>query len=337
MLDIEKFKTTPMGQAVVELSERLQENGLPPATLNVIGGFAMMMRELRNPNGYTDIDFVGSELSKEFTRISDDIGRKYGLGDGWINRDGMQTGYTVEDFEFSTGKLHFEHAFDIGGITINVLEEEDLLRMKFISIDTSLTAVEQGGTFTRMKDMPDIKILMERQNITPDQLEDRFSEYMIFDGTPAVIQAYFTGGKEGVTKEIAQYKEAYDRALTQAYRERYLEPERTPFMQNLLDNLLKTAQERDNPPTVEKQQEAAQSGTEWKDISCDFEEAPTYKALHDFAAAITSSDGILQACDGDEELANELHDRLEIAVELKEQEQEREAEKAREAKTTEIR
>ena len=252
MIDIENFKTTPMGMAVAELSTRLQEKDLPPVSLNVIGGFAMMMRDLRDPYGFTDIDYVGSAFSKEFNDLAEEIGQKYNLGSGWINNDAMLSGISVEDFEFVTGELHFEPAFTIGGITINVLEEPDLLRMKLISLDTSLTAVEQGGDFTRMKDFPDVQILMDRQGITPGQLDEEYGEHFIYDHTAEIIQTYYDEGEEGVLQRVKSLQLLSSIELMRE-REYRLEPERrSPYMQDLLDNMLALAEERAKTPDSRK-------------------------------------------------------------------------------------
>jgi hypothetical protein len=243
MINIDQFKTTPMGQAVTELSTRLRDEHMPPVSLNIIGGFALMMREIRNPNDTTDIDYVGQSLPAKFNRIADEIGMKHHLGKGWINNDVMLADISMEDFEFATGDLHFEHALDVGNISINVLEEPDLLRMKLISVDTSLTAIEMGGDFTRMKDLPDVKSLMDRQHITPDQLDKKFGEYMISDATPHIIQTYYNEGTEGVTREIDRRQAAYLQKLQKTRQTRSASVERSPFLQNLLDDLAKRAKE----------------------------------------------------------------------------------------------
>ena len=227
MINIEQFKTTPMGQAVTELGTRLQKENMPPVSLNIIGGFALMMREIRNPNDTTDIDYVGPTLPDKFNRISDEIGMKYHLGKGWINNDVMLSDISMDDFEFATGELH----------------EKDLLRMKLISVDTSLTAIEMGGDFTRMKDLPDVKTLMDRQQIKPDQIEEKFGEFLISDTTPQIIQTYYTEGTEGVTREIDRRQTRYLQQLQKTRQSRSVTTERSPFLQSLLDDLAKRAKE----------------------------------------------------------------------------------------------
>ena len=243
MISTDKFKQTPMGKAVTELSERLLEQKMPPVSLNVIGGFALMLREIRDPNDTTDIDYVGRRLPDRFENIANEIGFKHGLGKGWINNDGMLDGTSLEDFEYATGDLHFDPALKIGNILINVLDEKDLLRMKLIAVDTSLSGIELGGEFTRDKDLPDIKVLMERQNITPDMLQDKFGDYILSDATPTLIQAYFDGNEKGVQDVIDEFQAAYEETLRQANKTR--PTGRSPFLQNLLDTLERQAAEQE--------------------------------------------------------------------------------------------
>lgn len=237
MIDKQTFQTTPMGAALKELGERLETEHMPPVSLNVVGGFALMMREIRNPNDTTDIDYVGKSLPGNFNKIADEIGVKHHLGRGWINNDVMLSGISLEDFQFATGDLHFEEAFSVGNIKINVLDEQDLLRMKIISVDTSLTATEMGGDFSRMKDLEDVKQLMARQHIRPDQLTETFGEYIISENTPHIIELYHTQGTEGVAREIDAQQKQYMEQLQKQRQNRSAQPKRSPFLQNLLDDL----------------------------------------------------------------------------------------------------
>lgn len=199
MLNLNEFLETPMGQGVKLLSEELQARDMPPVTLDCIGGFALLMHDMRDLRSSTDIDYVGRSLGDDFDRIANEIGEKTGLGKGWINNDGMLTGMTLEDFELSTGKLHFDHAMDVGSITINVLRQPDLLRMKIISIDTSLMAAQdRADKFARSRDMSDIRKLMEAQGLDLDAVDDLYGDYIRSDMTLPAIEKYAEGGLDAV-------------------------------------------------------------------------------------------------------------------------------------------
>jgi hypothetical protein len=136
----------------------------------------------------------------------------------------MLTGTSLEDLEFSTGKLHFTPAFELECINVNILDQKDLLRMKIISIDTSTTAVELGGDFTRMKDFPDILKLMEMTNTTYEDIEtdpelfggDDFQQpSLIGENTIDYIKAYEKSQEKGVNQLLLQHKyENVKNALT---------------------------------------------------------------------------------------------------------------------------
>ena len=232
MVNKDEFLTTPMGSALLELSQRMQEQNYPPVSLNVVGGFALMMRGHRPADMSTDIDYVGQSLPASFDRMADEIGLKHNLGRKWINNDVIMSGMSLENFEFSSGKLHFDPVFSVGNIQINALQEKDLLRMKIIAIDTSLTAVESNGDFTRLKDMPDITTLMQATNMSLNDIRDEFSDYIINTNTIDIIRCYQNDGEQAVKDAVSLIAE---RNLAQQRKQKsYI---RSPFIQNLLQQL----------------------------------------------------------------------------------------------------
>lgn len=249
-LKLETFEETPMGKALTELATELEKQNMPPVELNVIGGFALMLRGIRDPDGITDIDYVGTELSDGFDELADRIGLKYGMGKGWINNDGMLTGDSMEDFELSTGKLHFEHAFTVGPMKINVLDERDLLRMKVIALDTAMAELEASGSFARMKDLKDTYLLMQLQDVhTSEQIEAEFGEYLICgDKTKDLLQLLDAQGPN--VTEYAVERQA-EKIRAEQERRRTERKERSPFMKNLMANLMRESKDQAFTDAVE--------------------------------------------------------------------------------------
>lgn len=202
MVTKEQLLNSPMGKALLELSTQVEDKLKEPITFNVIGGFALMLWNIRDINDTTDIDYIGDPLSLKFKELSDAIGIKHNFVPGWINNDVMLSGISVEDFEYSTGPLHFEEVFSIGKIKINVLNKEDLLRMKLIAIDTNLTAIAQGGDFTRKKDFKDILLLLEDLHLPTADIRDVYGDYLLNPNTISVIKAYQRGGNSAVRDKI---------------------------------------------------------------------------------------------------------------------------------------
>lgn len=179
-----------MGKALQELNNIMEERHIPPVHLSVIGGFAMMLHGFRSLDGVTDIDYVGTALSREFQDIAGEIGLKYHLGKDWINKDVMLSGISMQDFETITGKLHFKRALTLSKIDIDALVPQDLLRLKIIAIDTSMTAVECGGDFTREKDFPDVCKLADFLQISIPDICNEFSEYIESPLTSKALMFY---------------------------------------------------------------------------------------------------------------------------------------------------
>lgn len=189
---------SPMMDALYELDREIGKRGLEDISLNVVGGFALMLHEYRSMDGMTDIDYIGSNLPSEIKAVSDQIGIQHHLGTGWINNDLMLTGTTPEELEFSTGKLHFSEAIHMEHIQINVLDQKDLLRMKVISIDTALSAVDNGGDFTRTKDLPDIIRLADGIGMSFADMEHDFSDYIINPKTIDLLRAFDEKGLDAL-------------------------------------------------------------------------------------------------------------------------------------------
>ena len=248
MVDIEKFKTSPMGKALVELSEEMGDEHIPPITINAVGGFALMLHGKRDIDSVTDIDYIGTEFSQQFNKIADRIGNKHKLGTGWINNDIMVSGYTLDDFTASTGELHFTPAGQIGNIAINVLEEKDLLKLKIIAIDTSLMACEYEGDFTRRKDLADIKNLMQSQNMTIDDIRDKWNDMILGSNTMDVLQSYLTKGDKEVDRKIKEIATSADIANQNTTADYTF----SPFVQNLLNNAYKRAQTLEDEDDTEE-------------------------------------------------------------------------------------
>lgn len=172
------YKEKLVYKALEELDSRLFNLGVKPFDLRVVGGFALMLENVRL-NDYTDIDYIGKPLDNNIKEIIDSIGLEYGFGRGWINNDVLMSGFDLDDIELSTGKLEFKHVTDMSVIRLYSLNKECILRMKVIAIDTSYMSAESTGSFGRSKDFKDIKLLMEVLGIDIDELIIKTGEYVL--------------------------------------------------------------------------------------------------------------------------------------------------------------
>lgn len=176
-------------KALEEFDSRLYDMGAKPFELKVVGGFALLLEQIRM-NDYTDIDYVGKPLDKDVSKLVDQIGLEYGLGRGWLNNDVMMSGLDLDEFEYATGELKFNHVADLKVISLYALDKSSILRMKVIAIDTSYMAAENDGDFTRAKDFKDVKLLMENLGCSMVQLKDETEEFVLNPQIYYVIQYY---------------------------------------------------------------------------------------------------------------------------------------------------
>lgn len=211
MLERSQLEGTPMYEALVGLAQKMNKENMPPVELNVIGGFALMLHGVRPADGVTDIDYVGDDLPEKLNALIEETGREHQMEPGWINKDGMSMGISMEDFELSTGKLHFTPAITVGNISINVLEEKDLLRLKVIAVDTAMTELEATGEFARVKDFHDIHALMEKLGMGPEDAVREYADYMIcYPDTGDLIHAIANNGPDGGLDVINAKKQEFE-------------------------------------------------------------------------------------------------------------------------------
>lgn len=234
MLTQQEFRGTPMSDALMDLAQEMEKRQMPPATLNVIGGFAMMLRGYRQAGDITDIDYVGISLYEELNTLSHEIGLKHKMEPGWINNDGMLVGDSMESFELSTGKLHFDPALSVGRININVLDEKDLLRLKIIAADTAMTEMDATGEYARRKDFADIKTLMDTMQMTPDDIRKDFGDYILcHPDTIELVKTIYEKGPEAAAAMIDERTEAF-------HQNRTTNKTPSPYVENLMDQLMST-------------------------------------------------------------------------------------------------
>lgn len=246
MLDINEYKDAPLFAGIIELNERLQEKHITGIELNVIGGFAMMVHGYRDAyDGATDIDYVGPEIAKKISDIAEDIGEKLGLLPRWINNDNFMTGLTLEDYEFATGKLHFQEAFDLENIKVNILESRDLLKLKVIALDNCISCVEESDKTFRYKDFDDIVALKKALNVTNIDIKEMMGDLLVNARTIKAIKAFEMGDinkvdgilkSEGKENDIGNWEMTADKIISAESR---MEPGIHSSLEDILSNAIK--------------------------------------------------------------------------------------------------
>ncbi len=240
MVEKSMLEGTPMYEALKDLAEQMDKRDMPPVELNVIGGFALMLHGVRPSDGVTDIDYVGTDLSENLNLLIEEIGRKHGMEPGWINKDGMATNMDMDDFEFSTGELHFVPAISVGGMNINVLEEKDLLRLKVIAVDTAMTELEATGEFVRIKDFHDIYNLMHKLEMAPEDVIREFDDYMIcYPDTGDLVHAIANNGPDGGLSVIEAKRQEFKNRRNGSHSQNFFDGLSLDGLDMLLDNMIK--------------------------------------------------------------------------------------------------
>jgi hypothetical protein len=186
-------------RALTELDERLynqHKDEMPPLNLNVVSGFALLLHKVRkDPDEFTDIDFVGRELDPRIKNAADEIGIKYNLGRGWLNNDVALFDDSMKSLELMVGKVHFEPAeLGLKMINVSAARPQDLLRMKVVAVDTWIMGMPENEPYTRTKDFEDIKLLIDYIDVDIDTLKFETEEYVLGQETYSLIEEYVQTG-----------------------------------------------------------------------------------------------------------------------------------------------
>lgn len=238
MVDQKQLRGMPMYEALADLANKMNEQNMPPIELNVIGGFALMLHGMRPADGVTDIDYVGNDLSGDLNQLIRETGLSHNMEPGWINKDGMAVGMGMSDFELSTGELHFVPALTVGNITVNILKEKDLLRLKIIAVDTAMTELEATGEFARIKDFHDIHELMDKLKMSPEDAVREYGDYMIcYPDTGDLIHAIANDGPDGGLEIIEAKKQEFDDIMNGKYEPGSFDDFTVDDLDKMLDNL----------------------------------------------------------------------------------------------------
>ncbi|MCL2036499.1 MAG: hypothetical protein FWG83_03830 [Oscillospiraceae bacterium] len=197
-------------KALEDLDSRLYskyKGKIQPAELNVVGGFALLMRKIRaNPNEFTDLDYIGEDFSEDVKRIIDEVGIEYGLGTRWINNQVMLFDSTLADVETAVGKLRFSKSLELKTFTVNVLDLKGLLRMKVVAIDTQILIGATAKDYLRARDFRDVKEIMRKLGFSMRQLKEETGAYVLSDETFSLISSYILTGSNRLIPGIEDMK-----------------------------------------------------------------------------------------------------------------------------------
>ena len=202
-----RVNVTPVHKALIDLADKMNKENMPPVTFNVIGDFVLMMHD----NYPLDSSYAGTDFSGNLNRLIDEVSDFHHMKTGWLNKDGIATGISMSDFEVFIGKLHFSHALTVDDTKINVLDEKDLLRLKVIAVDASMMDLEATGDFSRTEDFQDICDLIDKMEMSPEDMIREYSDYMLcYPDTGDLIHAIANGGPDGGLSVIDRKKQEFE-------------------------------------------------------------------------------------------------------------------------------
>jgi len=189
------LQNSTLFRALTDLDNELRELVKEPIELNTIGGFALILNNVRkNPDEYTDIDFVGQDFDSKIRSIIGKVGMRHNLGQNWLNNDVSAIDSSIESLELMVGEVEFKPILEMQSLKLNAARPEDILRMKVVAIDTWIMAMPENEPYTRTKDFGDIELLLKHTSKNLNTLKAETNEYVIMPETYALIEEYLEHG-----------------------------------------------------------------------------------------------------------------------------------------------
>lgn len=148
--------------ALDKLDAVLSERKSEPLELKIVGGFALIMRDVRK-NGFTqDIDSMTVRFSVDTAEVIAEIGKDLDLKLGWLNADMVLDDPKI--VEGIVGEVNFEPYGEYKVLKVGIADLPTLLRLKIIAAGDNLEVVEDMIEFERH--FADLEALVTEMKIT---------------------------------------------------------------------------------------------------------------------------------------------------------------------------
>lgn len=155
--------------ALRELDDRIGFLDLPNIQIRAVGGFALVLRDLRVGGVTRDIDTITPDYPSEINEAIQQVALRKNLESNWINNQAVMSTYgdvSCDDVNVHDGMLNAKYDdFDLGfsHIQVKVADLNTLARTKLFAV----AAIPLGDRTTKdAKDLQDILTALGYKNIT---------------------------------------------------------------------------------------------------------------------------------------------------------------------------
>lgn len=169
------------------LDVKLFEQQAEPLELKIVGGFALIMRDVREHGFTQDIDSMTKGFSAETHETIAKIGRNLGIKLGWLNADMVLD--DPEIIESIVGKVNFEPYGEYKVLRVSIADLSTLLRLKIVAAGDNLEITDDEFEFERH--FADLKALLKALKIA--SLDELMETAPIIDEYPELAGRLFQG------------------------------------------------------------------------------------------------------------------------------------------------
>ena len=118
-------------KALETLDDRLVSEGCDPVEIRIVGGFALILNDIRETGFTEDIDSMTRDFEPHVKQLIAQIGKDMGLKLGWLNAD-----MVLDDPEIISmiiGETNFDDYGEYQVLKVKVADMTTLLKLKIVA------------------------------------------------------------------------------------------------------------------------------------------------------------------------------------------------------------
>ena len=118
-------------KALSALDNRLAEAGFDPLEIRIVGGFALILHDIRETGFTQDIDSMTRDFNPQVKQMIAQVGKELGIKLGWLNAD-----MVLDDPEvilMIVGKTNFDDFGDYRVLDVKLADLATLLKLKIVA------------------------------------------------------------------------------------------------------------------------------------------------------------------------------------------------------------
>ena len=172
------------------LDNKLASAGCDPVDIRIVGGFALILHDIRETGFTEDIDSMTKDFEPHVRQMIAQIGKDMGLKLGWLNAD-----MVLDDPEIISmiiGETHFDDYGEYQVLNVQVADMPTLLKLKIVAAGDTILVHDD---IEHERHARDLVALLKSLNI--NSVEKLLEIAPVSAEYPELLGVLFTGNMAG--------------------------------------------------------------------------------------------------------------------------------------------